>query len=252
MTTIEYNRMPKLSKSTASVSAPVSDVSVSVPVVSKKTKTVKSVAPTTVVEEPVVSTKKAKEPKEPKAKKEKAVVAPAPVDAPIVSDASADASSAEVPVLSETSELVIQSSELLTKLTQMSAIIASLKNEYRSLEKKWLKEIKVAQKSQAKRKRKSGNRQPSGFVKPTKISDELAQFLEKPIGSEMARTEVTREINKYIQAHQLQDKSNGRKIVPDAKLQALLKVEALQELTYFNLQRYMSPHFFSASKAVAV
>jgi chromatin remodeling complex protein RSC6 len=251
--------MPKLSKSTASVSAPVSDVSVSTPVVVKKTKVAKSVAPTTVVEEPVVSSsvskkadKPAKEPKEPKAKKEKAVVAPAPVDAPIVSDASADASSAEVPVLSETSELVIQSSELLTKLTQMSAIIASLKNEYRSLEKKWLKEIKVAQKSQAKRKRKSGNRQPSGFVKPTKISDELAQFLEKPIGSEMARTEVTREINKYIQAHQLQDKSNGRKIVPDAKLQALLKVEALQELTYFNLQRYMSPHFFSASKAVAV
>lgn len=244
--------MPKLSKSTASVSAPVSDVST--PVVVKKTKVSKSVAPTTVVEEPVVAKKAVKEPKEPKAKKEKVVVAPAPVDTPVVSDASSsvDAPSAEVPVPSETSELLVQSAELFTKLTQMSGIIASLKNEYRSLEKKWLREIKVAQKSQAKRKRKSGNRQPSGFVKPTKISDELAQFLEKPVGSEMARTEVTREINKYIQAHQLQDKSNGRKIVPDAKLQALLKVEALQELTYFNLQRYMSPHFFSASKAVAV
>ena len=126
-----------------------------------------------------------------------------------------------------------------------------MKTEYRSLEKKWTREIKTAQKTNAKRKRKSGNRQPSGFVKPTKISDELAKFLEKPVGSEMARTDVTREINKYIRSHSLQDKENGRKINPDAKLQTLLKLKKTDELTYFNLQRYMSPHFAKSEKALA-
>ena len=143
------------------------------------------------------------------------------------------------------------STEFLAKLNQLSALIGSLKTEYRSLEKKWTREIKTAQKTNAKRKRKSGNRQPSGFVKPTKISDELAKFLEKPVGSEMARTDVTREINKYIRSHSLQDKENGRKINPDAKLQTLLKLKKTDELTYFNLQRYMSPHFAKSEKALA-
>ena len=59
----------------------------------------------------------------------------------------------------------------------------------------------------------------------------------------MARTEVTREINKYIREHELQDKTNGRKIIPDKKLSTLLKITSDIDLTYFNLQKYMGPHF---------
>jgi upstream activation factor subunit UAF30 len=136
-----------------------------------------------------------------------------------------------------------QSTDFLTKLQQIGSMISTLKSEYRVLEKKWSKELKMAQKQSSKRKRKAGNRAPSGFVKPTGISDELAKFLEKPVGSEMARTEVTRDINKYIRTNGLQDKENGRKIIPDTKLAALLKLSKTDELTYFNLQRYMSPHF---------
>ena len=86
----------------------------------------------------------------------------------------------------------------------------------------------------------NANRQPSGFVKPTQISTELATFLGRDKGSEMARTEVTREINKYIREHNLQDPQNGRKINPDSALKALLKVADGDELTYFNLQKFMS------------
>jgi upstream activation factor subunit UAF30 len=146
--------------------------------------------------------------------------------------------------------LAEQSVEFVTKLNQLSVMIASLKTEYRALEKKWSREVKAAQKVSSKRKRKAGNRAPSGFVKPTKISDELASFLGKEKGSEMARTEVTRDINKYIRTNNLQDKENGRKINPDSKLAALLKLKKTDELTYFNLQRYMSPHFAKASKEV--
>ena len=144
--------------------------------------------------------------------------------------------------------LAEQSVEFLAKLQQLSVLISSLKSEYRTLEKKWTREVKTAQKQSSKRKRKAGNRAPSGFVKPTKISDELASFLGKEKGTEMARTDVTREINTYIRAHKLQDKENGRKINPDTKLAALLKLKKTDELTYFNLQKYMSPHFAKAVK----
>jgi upstream activation factor subunit UAF30 len=172
------------------------------------------------------------------------VVASTPAPAPEVVDQEVApvASDNEAPVAE-------QSIEFLAKLQQLGVFISSLKTEYRTLEKKWTRELKTAQKQSSKRKRKTGNRAPSGFVKPTRISDELAKFLEKPNGTEMARTEVTREINTYIHANNLQDEKNGRKINPDAKLAALLKLKKSDELTYFNLQRYMSPHFAKSVKA---
>tara|TARA_Y100000996_G_scaffold79160_5_gene53855 strand:- start:10819 stop:11427 length:609 start_codon:yes stop_codon:yes gene_type:complete len=133
--------------------------------------------------------------------------------------------------------------EFMTKLQTVNAMISSLKADFRQLEKKAIRELKAAEKASQKRKRKQGNRSPSGFVKPTKISDELASFLGKEQGSEMARTEVTREINAYIREHKLQDKDNGRVIKADKKLSSLLKLKNSDELTYFNLQKYMSPHF---------
>lgn len=181
--------------------------------------------------------------------KEKKVKAAAPAPAPVAVEPAATAApaadEAEVP-------LADQSVEFLAKLQQLGALISALKTEYRTLEKKWTRELKASQKQSVKRKRKAGNRAPSGFVKPTLISDELAKFLEKPTGSEMARTEVTRDINKYIRTNNLQDKENGRKINPDKKLAALLKLKATDELTYFNLQRYMSPHFAKANKDAVV
>jgi hypothetical protein len=81
----------------------------------------------------------------------------------------------------------------------------------------------------------------SGFV--TRISDELAIFLGKPIGTEMARTVVSSEINTYIRVNGLQDPGNGRKINPDEKLRTLLRLSEGDELTYFNIQKYMKHHF---------
>ena len=157
----------------------------------------------------------------------------------------------QVPVIEDVVEndtpLADQSIEFLAKLQQLGVLISSLKTEYRTLEKRWTRELKNAQKASCKKKRKIGNRAPSGFVKPTRISEELAKFLGKEPNTEMARTEVTRDINKYIRNHNLQDKENGRKINPDTKLASLLKLKKTDELTYFNLQRYMSPHFAKAS-----
>ena len=167
---------------------------------------------------------------------------PVEVAAPAVADDKSVSSSVSAPG----SELAEQFTDFMAKLQQVCAAMSSLKSEFRALEKKANRELKAAQKSAAKKKRKSGNRQPSGFVKPTLISPALAAFLGKPEGTEMARTEVTREINGYIRQHKLQDKNNGRIIRPDAKLKGLLNIGAGEELTYFNLQKYMSPHFAKA------
>jgi upstream activation factor subunit UAF30 len=148
---------------------------------------------------------------------------------------------------------VEQTNEFFSKLQQMGLLISQLKSEFRVLEKKWTRDLKNAQKKGYRVKRNGNpNRSPSGFVKPTRISDELATFLGKESGTEMARTAVTRDINAYIRANNLQDSDNGRKINPDSKLLALLKLQKGEELTYFNLQRYMSPHFYKNVKVEAV
>jgi chromatin remodeling complex protein RSC6 len=206
------------------------------------TKTAKTDAPVTpapVVDEKTTKVKKVKAPKVEAAAP--APVAAAPVDA--ATDAAVDVS-VEASIVQETRDFS-------AKLQQLSTIISNMKSDFRALEKKMQREVKTAQKQSSKRKRKSGNRAPSGFVKPTLISDELASFLGKDKGAEMARTAVTKEINVYIQTHNLQDKTNGRKIIPDAKLASLLKITSADELTYFNLQKYMSPHFAKSVKAVA-
>lgn len=157
---------------------------------------------------------------------------------------------AETPATSTVSVLQDEFAEFLGKLNQVSSQFSALRSDFRTLEKRWTRELRTAQKTMERRKRKVGNRAPSGFVKPTLISDELASFLGKTSGTEMARTEVTREINKYIRANALQDKENGRKINPDAALTSLLKIGSGDELTYFNLQRYMSPHFAKLGQEV--
>lgn len=197
--------------------------------------------------------KEASAPKTPKATK---ATSASKTDAPVTSTPVATASTTPADAHTEGTAIEASSlsalfSEFGSKLQTLSSGLSSLRSDFRTLERNVARELRAAQKV-SKRKRKSGNRAPSGFVKPTLISKELAEFLGKPAGSEWARTEVTREINAYIRQHSLQDKENGRKINPDSKLKNLLQLKKGEELTYFNLQKYMSPHFAKATPAVAV
>ena len=118
----------------------------------------------------------------------------------------------------------------------------------RSLQKEVNKEIR---KNDNRRKKEASKkkRAPSGFAKPTVISEELCTFLGKPQGTEMARTEVTKNLTQYIKQHNLQDPQNKRTILPDKKLQKLLNTTKNDEVTYFNLQKYMKVHFPKSSSA---
>tara|TARA_B110000008_G_C16931434_1_gene548856 strand:+ start:980 stop:1669 length:690 start_codon:yes stop_codon:yes gene_type:complete len=223
--------------SKAATKKPVETPVVEVVPVDKKSKSTKAAAPAP-APAPVVAAKKETKPR---GKKD---VAP-------VADATAEVQNVVVAVDSTETSITDNFSEFIQKFQGMLSSFSSLKTELKNLERKTVKQLKVVQKLNNKKKRK-GTRAPSGFVKPSLISDELATFLGKDLGSEMARTDVTREINKYIRAHSLQDKDNGRKINPDPPLKALLKIDDEVALTYFNLQRYMGPHFPKQTKAAPV
>jgi len=245
--------MPKISKSesTVAVAAAATPAS-SAPVkaVAKAPKVAAAATSAPATKAPKVAAAEPSSAEPPKKKSKTATSAPVvAATAPVVASATDDAAAA----VDANATINTDFSEFLTKLQLVSSMLSSLKTDFRSLEKKSTRELKSASKAGAKRKRKTGNRSPSGFVKPTLISADLATFLGKPAGSEMARTEVTREINKYIRENELQDKANGRKINADVKLAALLKIDTTkEELTYFNLQRYMSPHFAKKDVVAAV
>jgi chromatin remodeling complex protein RSC6 len=191
---------------------------------------------------PVTSSTPAKKSSKAAAAAEPKVEKPVAV-APVVEEAKAVAESVTP------SELAVAYTEFTGKLTAARALVASIMTDFKALQKRTERDFKTAAKAGNKRRAQKAQRAPSGFVKPTLISDTLADFLSKPKGTLIARTEVTREINAYIRANKLQDPANGRKINPDAKLKKLLALKATDELTYFNLQRYMSPHFQKAAAA---
>ena len=142
-------------------------------------------------------------------------------------------------------KMVTQFGDILTTLSAFRSQITILQNQVKGLEKSYNKKIKNMEKEVKKNKSK-GNRKPSGFAVPTKITNELCDFMKLDHGTAVARTEVTQYIISYIKEKKLQDEKNGRKIKPDKALKSLLNVKKNEDLTYFNLQKYMNKHFVKA------
>lgn len=169
--------------------------------------------------------------------------APAPVAAPepVVSESS---------TVSTTPEISLESrfESILTRLAEFKTFQATLHADVKVLRREVTRQMREANKRRKRRPATADDatrapRAPSGFAKPTLISDELCSFLGKPVGTEMARTEVTKSITAYIKEHSLQHAENKRRIMPDTALASLLNVDDSVELTYFNLQKYMKVHF---------
>jgi chromatin remodeling complex protein RSC6 len=139
-------------------------------------------------------------------------------------------------------KMLTQFSDILGTLSAFRSQITLLQNQVRGLEKSYNKKIKSMEKEVKKNKSK-GNRKPSGFAVPTKITNELCDFMKLSHGTAVARTEVTQYIINYIKQNELQWKENRKIIKPDKALTSLLSVEEKDEVTYFNLQKYMNRHF---------
>ena len=176
---------------------------------------------------------------------------PVKESAPVEVSESSD--SASVEVVSAEVTLEQQFKDIMTRIQSFRSMANELMIDVRKLQKNVTKNIKDSKKKQKRRRNVNPDvkRAPSGFAKPTKISDSLCNFLGIPSGSEMARTEVTKYLTKYIKEHQLQDQANKRIIKCDSKLTSLLNVKPTDDaVTYFNLQRFMKPHFQSSTNTL--
>lgn len=171
-----------------------------------------------------------------------APVETAPVEAaPAATETTATASTG---VGAEQLEADYQS--LMTRLSEFKTLYTGITSDLRRLQKNMNRYIREANKRSRRPKSSDPNRAkrpPSGFAKPALISNELCSFLGVESGTEMARTEVTKHLTTYIKEHNLQDQENKRKILPDSALQKLLNVTPSDEVTYFNLQKFMKVHF---------
>jgi chromatin remodeling complex protein RSC6 len=226
---------------------------------------------TMVVDTPVEKVEKVKKtPTEKKVseKKSKAskVVVDAPVDAPVDSpvDSPVDApveahvdAAVDAPVVVDSPPSLLHDmptkiADFNNKYNQVVAMLSSLKQSFKSIEKSAQRDWRISQKALAKKNKKADKRSPSGFVRPCLISDEMAVFLGVEVGTMIARTSVSKLINLYIRNNNLQDKTHGRNINPDEKLSTLLNIQpdSPEKLTYFNLQRYMKHHFIKTTPVV--
>jgi len=145
-------------------------------------------------------------------------------------------------------ELFSQFDQLVSQLNLIKGQITGIQQNIKQLEKSVKKQMKGLKKEVTKTKNK-GNRQPSGFAKPSKVTKELCEFMNKEEGTEIARTEVTRALVSYIKQNKLENAANSKIINPDQKLKMLLGIEDGQELNYFTIQKFMNKHFIKNAEA---
>ena len=146
----------------------------------------------------------------------------------------------DVPVAVEESD---KFTVVLDKLQSFVNDVKELISTVKTLQKEHVKMQKQTLKKNKKNTVDGAKRNPSGFAKPTKLSDELCDFLGVAHGSSMARTMVTKYINEYIKKNSLQDENDKRHIIPDDKLKSILSIKEGDKLTYFNLQTFIKQHF---------
>jgi chromatin remodeling complex protein RSC6 len=140
-----------------------------------------------------------------------------------------------------------QFSELLMAIGSVKGVLSNLQQQVKVIERNTRKRAKKLARDRKPRRRNSNK--PSGFALPTSISDELCTFMNKEKNELVARTDVTRYIIKYVKENALQNKENGQIIEPNAELKTLLNVGDEDKLTYFNIQKFMNPHFHKSAKS---
>lgn len=125
--------------------------------------------------------------------------------------------------------------------------IAAIRNDIKSLAK-IVRKIRATQEDPTGEK--TANRaKNNGFNREQKISEELRVFLDYPKDKLVSRSAVTRAVNKYVKDNGLKHPDNGRVLVLDKKLKELLKPPEGEQVTYLNLQKYLSPHYTKVEAA---
>jgi chromatin remodeling complex protein RSC6 len=230
------------SKSTASTTAP-----------SKKAKVESKVVEEKKVEEKKVEEKKVEEkkPKEKKTKKTESVT-----ESAVVSQLAGSVVESEVD--GEKVRRVVNNEEIEKSFDGLSSSVekelsALKEDKNHNVSVRFLKSLcrqlktlkadcfRLLSRKVRKTSTRNGN---SGFMKPVKISVEMAKFCNFKPDQLVSRVDVTKAICNYVKDNNLQNKEDRRQFNPDPKLSALLEVKEV--LTYYTLQKHIQKHFTKA------
>ena len=134
----------------------------------------------------------------------------------------------------------------IMSLDSITTELAAIRSDLKSLTK-LVRKIKSKQEDPdgEKAKKRAEN---NGFNRKQKVTDKLRDFLGLGPDDLVSRSEVTKAINRYIIEKGLKHPENGRVLVMDDKLRDLLQPGDTQ-VTYLNLQKFLSPHYVKDNKA---
>jgi chromatin remodeling complex protein RSC6 len=182
-----------------------------------------------------------------KASKAEVVVPTTPAAVPAVATA-IPAQSSEALLATLTEQLKSLSTEFTAKVreavkaTQEAAKAA--KKEQRDSKKK--RKINPADMTPEQRKAWEARRANNAFLVQRPLTPELCTFMGISAGSKRSQTEVTKFVSEYVKSHNCFDPQFKRRILPNAALSKLLRVDDKTEVTYLNLQKYLKVHFQKA------
>lgn len=189
-----------------------------------------------------------------KAKKEKVTASKVEIVVPTVAAgapavvAAAPAQTSDALLSNLTEQLKALSTEFTTrvrdavKATQEAAKAA--KKEARDSKKK--RKVDPATLTPEQRAAWEARRANNAFLKEKPLSPELCQFMGLKAGEKRSQTDVTKFISEYVKSHSCFDPSFRRRIIPNAALAKLLRVDDKTEVTYLNLQKFLKVHFLKA------
>jgi chromatin remodeling complex protein RSC6 len=207
-------------------------------------------APATATPAAPVAAAPAKEskPKAPKAAKttvsKAEVVVPTTAAVPVVV-AAVPVQSSEALLATLTEQLKALSTEFTTKVREAVKSVQeaskAAKKEQRDSKKK--RKINPADMTPEQKKAWEARRANNAFLVQRPLTPELATFMGIAAGSKRSQTEVTKFISDYVKSHNCFDPSFKRRIIPNAALAKLLRVDDKTEVTYLNLQKFLKVHF---------
>jgi chromatin remodeling complex protein RSC6 len=240
MTAVGYNHINALEMETTKTIVKTNKM----PADKKTAKKTDAAAPAPATPAKAAPAKKAAAPKATPAKAEvvvPTVAAPAvPAVAEVVASQSSDALLAKL-----TETLKALSSDFSTKVreavraTQEAAKQA--KKEQRDSKKK--RKINPADMTPEQKAAWEARRANNAFLVQRPLSDELCAFMGLKSGEKRSQTEVTKFVSEYVKSHSCFDPNFKRRILPNAALAKLLRVDDKTEVTYLNLQKYLKVHF---------
>jgi len=143
---------------------------------------------------------------------------------------------------------------LADQSNRLKMVVNTVKNVIKDVEKQSKELEKIRNKKTRVKTQRKEDAQPSGITKPVAISKELSLFLGVEPGVLVPRNEVTKGVSDYVRKNELFDPSNKQKFLLTSKPEGTklwkLLGEPVDEVTYFNLQRYLKPHYIKSESEV--